>query len=241
MPCRLCREDKQLVEAHIVAKCILKPLFSDAGPLRSISKDVTKYPRRLPTGVYDKEILCSDCDSSFSPWEEYTADLLYELAPKHREGRESGFFEIPNYDYSPLKLCVLSSLWRMSITKREEYEKVALGALYEETIRNMLIAKNPGPPDTLSVAWLQLTDYVGSRVALGTQPVRHGNSTIYNVGLPGFVAVVKVGKNHFPHPFQSLIMMPERPLVFGLKKNVLENDWRDTFQKMRDDYHRRRR
>jgi hypothetical protein len=232
MLCKLCGLEKPHIEAHIVAKCLLKPLFSNAGLLRSISKDVSAHPKRLPTGVYDTNILCADCDSSFGPWEEYTAGLLFDEAPKYRRLARNGFYSIPKYEYATLKLCVLSILWRMSITGQQEYRTVSLGQKYENDIRAMLLAKEPGASDVFSIGWLQLTDYIGSRVAFGTSPARFNNTTLYNLGLPGFVVVVKVGQHHQPHPFQPVIVTPGRPLIFGLKEHRLEDDWKPAFQKI---------
>lgn len=241
MLCRLCHKPKPFIEAHIIAKCLLKPLMSSTGPIRAISKDVTTHPKRLPTGVYDTSILCADCDNLFSPWEDYTSELLFEKAPTFRETAQAGFYLIPEYDYEKLKLCILSILWRMSITKRKEYSNVYLGEKYESKIRGMLLSNNPGSSDTFSIGWLQLTDYIGSRAALGTHPAKHNGVTVYNVGLPGFVAVVKMGQDHKQHPFQPVIMAPDRPLVFGLKEHRLEDDWKPAFLQLWNRYQEKRR
>lgn len=74
MLCRFYEEDNELVEAHIIPRCLLQPLKSRSGPMVLVSKG--SYPKRLPTGQYDDKILCADCDNKFAPWEEYTADLL---------------------------------------------------------------------------------------------------------------------------------------------------------------------
>jgi hypothetical protein len=134
----------------------------------------------------------------------------------YRNLAEKGFYSIPEYDYMTLKLCVLSILWRMSITRQEEYKGVSLGP-YENDIRTMLLAKDPGSPDLFSISWLQLTDYIGSRSALGTASVRYKNATIYNLGLPGFLAVIKVARQHKRHPFQPVIMPPQSPFDFWLE------------------------
>jgi len=55
---------------------------------------------------------------------------------------------------------------------------------------------------------------------------------MYNLGLPGFVAVIKIGEKHHPHVFQTFIMKPEEPLFFGLKEFRLEDDWKPAFQQI---------
>src|ERR1019366_6434777 len=72
--------------------------------------DVSTFRNRRHTGVYDRQILCAECDSSFSPWEEYTAKLLCQTAPAYYKTARDGFYIIPEYDYAKLKLCLLSIL-----------------------------------------------------------------------------------------------------------------------------------
>ena len=230
--CRLCRKEKPLIEAHILARSILEVLQSTAGSLMSISKDVESHPKRLPTGSYDKEILCADCDGIFSPWENYTAELLYKVAGKYRAKGTTWFYFIPDYDYVKLKLCVLSILWRMSISNRPEFRNVTLSPEHENELRELILAKDPGPPDRFSVAWMQLSDHIGTRSVLGTSRSVQTQQKIYNLGLPGFIAIIKVGIDHIRHPFQGVIMAPDKPLFVGLKENRLEDDWKPTFHKL---------
>jgi putative restriction endonuclease len=51
MLCRFCDEEKQLIEAHIIPRCLLQPLNVPPGPMVRVSKD--SYPKRLQTGRYD--------------------------------------------------------------------------------------------------------------------------------------------------------------------------------------------
>ena len=153
MLCRFCEEDKTLIEAHIIARCLHEPLQHPSGPMMLVSKELDSHPKRLRTGQYDSEILCADCDNKFSPWENYTAKLLmtagaYERYREANPGED--FYRIPEYDYASLKLCLLSILWRMSISKLPSFRRIALGP-FEAVIRRMLVDKNPGRTDEFPV------------------------------------------------------------------------------------------
>ena len=84
------------------------------------------------------------------------------------------------------------------------YAEVQLGP-YQDIIRDMILRKDPGEPNVLSVALLQLTGYIGTQSMLGTKRAQR-QPTVYNVGLPGFIAAIKVCKPVIPHPLQQQII-----------------------------------
>jgi hypothetical protein len=107
MLCRLCLQDKKLVEAHIIPRCFLAHLSENEGQMTRLSVEPGSYLQRSQTGEYDSEILCGLCDGSLGPWEEYSADLLYEVARPYAEDHVADeVFSVPQYDYAQLKLCL---------------------------------------------------------------------------------------------------------------------------------------
>jgi len=103
MLCQFCNEDRKLIRAHIIARCLHKPLLDPSGPMMLLSKDLCAYPKRVQTGQYDEGILCADCDNGFSPWERYTAELLM-MTGAHEKSRQENpdqdFYTIAEYDYA---------------------------------------------------------------------------------------------------------------------------------------------
>jgi|ERR1700674_33900 len=231
MKCRLCGEEKKLVEAHIIAKCLLTPLFVQGGPPRIFTKKQNTFPKRIPTGEYDNEILCGGCDRVFSPWEEYTADLLMRknnvyAAAEEAGRRGEGLFKIDSYDYAQVKLCFLSILWRMSISKRPTFKEVALGA-YEERIRAMLRSADPGPWNKLPILIYRLFDEWASGSMFGPMRNTTDGLNVYQIGLPGYYALIKVDNRPMKGIFPGVALAPDVPLCISLqfsdmKKHALE-------------------
>jgi hypothetical protein len=219
MICRFCKEDKTLIEAHIIARCLHEPLQHPSGPMILVSKEPGSYPKRIPTGQYDTEILCADCDNKFSPWENYTAKILmsagaYEKFKEAKPGDD--FYMIPEYDYASLKLCLLSILWRMSISTLPSFKQIALGP-FEAMIRQMLLDKNPGSADAFPVFIVRLTDKVGSDTLRGTERRNREGVNVYDLGLPGYIAVIKVDKRPTPMPLGPRVLDPKKPLTIGIR------------------------
>jgi len=109
--------------------------------------------RDVQTGEFEADILCLDCEGKFSKWESYAKTVLYGgQLPRgnniHMENQRNQhgveFTYIKGIDYTKFKLFLLSVLWRSSISRRPLFKNIALGP-YEEKLRSVLLAEDPGP------------------------------------------------------------------------------------------------
>jgi hypothetical protein len=176
------------------------------------------FPIRAPTGEYDPGILCGACDSSFAPWEEYSAELLHKNAPPININTRKLGSTIPTYDYAALKLCLLSILWRMSVSEREVFERIALGR-YEPLIRELLLRKDPGPPSELPIHIIRYTDPLGWLTMWEPERVKIKGVNFFTFGLPGYKIITKVDRKPFPFPAPVLGagLMPDKALFMFLQ------------------------
>jgi hypothetical protein len=225
--CRLCEQQKELIRAHIIAQCLYEPLKHQSGPMLSISREPRGYPKASQTGEYDPSILCADCDNSFSPWDNYAREMLHHDLPKQavRSGPTGQqFYVVGKYDYARLKLFFLSVLWRMSISSRDAFREVNLGP-FKGQIRAMLLSKDARATEDFAVFVFRYMDQVGSSTVLQTRPERLFGRRVYNVGLPGYIGVVKVDRQPIPIPIGPLVLNPNGPLVIGLRDMQKSPEW----------------
>jgi len=94
------------------------------------------HAKKIPTGTYDQNILCSDCDNAIiGPYENYAkmiiygGDVLVKDNPsfqrmKNQNGLES--MRISNVNYTKFKLFLLSLLFRGSVTSQILFKDVKL-------------------------------------------------------------------------------------------------------------------
>jgi hypothetical protein len=221
MRCRFCDEDKKLIEAHIVPRCLLQPLYSPSGPMVLVNKE--SYPKRLQTGQYDDKLLCADCDNKFAPWEEYAADLLVKggAYDQYQQAKlDENFYTIQSYDFVKLKLCLLSILWKMSISYNDVFKDVRLGP-FEAIIRQMLLDKNPGHTDEFPMVIYRLVGEFDSSTLRPTFPIKDEGVNVYEFGLPGYMVRIKVDKRPTPKPIGNLTLAPGNPLVIGVARSPL--------------------
>lgn len=89
--CKLCGQQAKLVDAHIIPEAFFRDLQTPgASPLQIVSNDSAMYPERSHIGVYDKNIVCKDCELKFVPWDSYAARLLIQGSSTSFQSLEIG-------------------------------------------------------------------------------------------------------------------------------------------------------
>lgn len=156
MKCKLCLQDKPLIKAHIIPDFMYRNLYDENHQIHKVNflDDDKIHTKKIPTGTYDKKILCADCDNNIiSPYENYAKMIIYggdvrtEDDPsfqrmKNQFGLES--MRISNINYTKFKLFLLSLLFRGSVTCQTLFKDVKLKPEDKEKIRLMLLNGDAG-------------------------------------------------------------------------------------------------
>jgi len=141
--CKLCGESKKLCKAHIVPQSFNFPKTPGERPSILMSNHKGFRTKRSQTGVYDPNILCSDCDRKLGDdFDSYAATELLKATNRkpHRLKDKIVLFEYPDCDPDRIIGFALSVLWRASISDQEMYQRVSLGP-YAEKIKSYLLGE----------------------------------------------------------------------------------------------------
>lgn len=134
--CALCDKDKQLIEAHIIPKWAFKYLY----PEGKIQGDAlilvgTGKLSRSRIGLYDREILCSDCDGFFGIYDGYAKEILIN----HSVSSNTDLYElISGVDIEKIRIFLLSVLWRAAVSNLKEFSRISIGP-YRDILQKYFI------------------------------------------------------------------------------------------------------
>lgn len=149
--CQLCLEEKKLLKkSHIIPQFMYKGIFDDQHFMHKLDLSQKKMNlSKQPTGIYDKNILCSDCDRKIiGGLESYASKVLFGgvISDKSRpifDLSTEGLIETSNINYIRFKLFLLTILWRGSISTQDFFKNIDLGP-HADNIRKMILCNNPG-------------------------------------------------------------------------------------------------
>jgi hypothetical protein len=212
MKCKLCGLDNKLVKAHIIPEAFFRPLRSGKNaPLFIRPGD---YVKRAPIGVYDKTILCEDCEAKFGVWDDYGQSLLIQNFNDAQALKENGIvygYIFEGYNYDKLKLFFISVLWRASVSRLEFFRTVSLN-VFEDRAKDHIQNNDPGSADVFSVMLARFDEFDGQRSILNPQPTRFKGINFFVFYLTGLVAYIKVDKRKITGSLRKFVMSPEQDL-----------------------------
>jgi hypothetical protein len=214
MVCRFCGVERALIKAHIVPEAFFRALHDGSGVPQLHTNTPGAYPKRAPVGVYDKSILCRECDNRFSPWDNHAQQVLLrdfaETLAIFHEGTKIGW-RIDRFDYRLFRLFFISLLWRASISTHQYYRRVSVGP-FENKLRQMITDREPGAAETFGIN-LAKFDAPGYTGMLDPHPTRYHGINYCRIYLAGFVAEIKVDHQPPPEPLASLLVREGQPII----------------------------
>jgi hypothetical protein len=143
----MCARERAHAKAHIVPKAFYNILPQE--PLMLFSGKKDSRPKRVPVGIYDKNLLCEACEEEFSHLDDEAARLLKPwprrqqlLKDEHGliiklEGKKAGY-NIGARDTNALLQFFHFLLWRMAETSRPEMRLKLDPPLTERLRRSVL-------------------------------------------------------------------------------------------------------
>ncbi len=146
MKCRLCQEDKPLLNSHIIPEFCYKPVYDGKHRLNELSTDPEIKNQCIRQKGIRERLLCKDCEQLISPAEKYVSEF-FGTHMVRAISKNQKFVRFHGLDYFKLRLFQLSILWRASVSSSKYFANVALGS-HEEVIRNMIFAGNIGESHT---------------------------------------------------------------------------------------------
>jgi hypothetical protein len=149
--CKMCAREGALAKAHIVPKAFYNILPQE--PLMLFSGKKDSRPKRIPSGIYDENLLCEGCEKTFSHLDSEAVRILKPwprrpqlLKDEHGfiiklEGKKAGY-SIQAPDPNALLPFFHFLLWRMAETSRPEL-RLKLDTTLTERLRLSLLSQSP--------------------------------------------------------------------------------------------------
>lgn len=149
--CKLCEEDKPLQRSHILSEFLYEHTYQHFDlddPKKKRLLDLPANPSeklQYPQKGIRERLLCSGCEQHLNRiGERYAADVLKRMDAVTIPSGDSKV-TIPDVEYAPFKLFMMTQLWRMGIASGDRWSQVRLGP-QEKKLREMLRNEDPGTP-----------------------------------------------------------------------------------------------
>lgn len=212
--CKLCRRNAQLRNSHIVPEFLYEDLYNDKNQLMGINGLGSRGWKPLQKGIRE-HLFCETCEQHLNeycekPFREQwvVAAPLPRFWPDHSETWAT-------FDYNSFKLFHLSVFFRAGVSQLPTYANVSLGG-HEETMRNMILAKDAGAQRTYPVFGHAVIHHLSrTLVPMVTRVVqaRFNGHRCYGMIYGGVNWWISVSR-HRNHEFEQVGLQPDGRMPF---------------------------
>lgn len=157
--CALCKEEKDLVNSHIIPERFYSKMYNSKGNMTYASK-LREKKKPIQNGLKEF-LLCKRCDGVvIGEYDKYAIEVIRDR--KHvKEQKYSNCLLWSDLDYNKFKLFHLSVLWRAHIAKKF-FKGVNLSEEVANEIRGYILSGEAPDEYDYPVFGLYLVDYEGN-------------------------------------------------------------------------------
>lgn len=232
--CNLCGEVKELCNAHIIPKAFYYAIRRNNETPSLFYIDQLTYPKKIPVGIYDSTILCSQCDNDIGKYDDYAAKLLLNNNSDVIDYNGGKFIKIETFDYVKLKLFFLSVIWRASISKNDFFSSIDLGE-YDPIIKSVIAKKQLSCDEYFSCILAKYNDDLSNCITNPCKMRSKDGVNYYRMRIAEYVLLIKIDKRPFHSGLNEYIIQPDKPLIIRYKSFKDSSDFRGII-KYFDDY-----
>jgi hypothetical protein len=138
------------VQGHIIPAFQFRPLKKGDGRYYELSPDPAEKEKPGQRG-FTERLFCAECDNERLQRNETYYAKMWNQGPLQVPQEHGRFLIFRDHDYKRTKNCLLSILWRMSLSSHEVFKAVSLGAKHEEILRAGLLADREFAEDEYAV------------------------------------------------------------------------------------------
>ena len=208
MICKLCAAEAPLSKSHIVPEFIFRRMYDNKHRVLEMN-DIEAGKFDLIQKGHTERLLCAKCESRLNKFERHARRLFSdELPPPDME--RAGIIPIANLKYEPLKLFILSVIWRASVSSLPMYHHVKLGR-HEDVIRAMLLNEEAGAWDVYP-CWIFQLLYDGKNdfgVMFEPTYARIEGHRCYRFVFGGFLFMTFVSSHGIPRGYERIAITPD--------------------------------
>lgn len=219
--CCLCGNNRKLIKAHVIPEAFFRLGRVGNEIPYLISDTPNTHKKRSPIGVYDKGILCGQCEPKFSKVDDYGVKVLLKqldiLFLPILCANQIVAFQANSINQELLLRFFIAILWRASVSTHGFYKRIDLGAM-EPMARESIINPNGSIPKQFSAVLFRWVsddekDLLATKVLMDPYPENLDNVSTYRFYFGEIGVSIKADEREFPKDLHTIALLNQPHIV----------------------------
>lgn len=208
--CTLCDLDKPLIKAHLIPKNYFFGIRKTDKHLISLTIGDCLKKKQSQNGIYDKSILCGDCDRKIGVFDTY-AYKVFPVKPDLARTQEGLAYQFPGLDFHRLNKFIFSLLWRFHVSELPLAHYVELDPELSAQIKSNLRQNTKQGFELISYFAVLMLHQKHPRLIQQPTPVEYAGVKCYAFHLAPWKLIIKLNQQPFPGSLEAIKLHPEKP------------------------------
>ena len=190
--CFGCQKETELCNSHIISEFFYKYVYKQERKEFFLITENNKGKKNREQKGYREHLLCRNCEEQLSKFEKYAADFFRKIVnnefnyPKEIKIEEG--LIIKDYNYLFLKRCLLSILWKASISSLPIFSEYNLGS-YNTIIKDLVFNNLEIPWDLfpISISKIKFDNEYTPSIIVSHKKMKFKNKKMYSITLAGYL------------------------------------------------------
>jgi hypothetical protein len=223
LKCTLCDQEKPLIGAHIIPKKYFFGIRGSERNLMELQVGEDDCERKISqSGIKDKSILCATCDQGFGIFDNYAYSLFPpkpDLNKIQRFDENAEIYPLGHVDDRLLKKFIISTLWRLHVTKERMGYQVDLGIQYKGIFKRNLMENSDWGFEYIDCLCFLKLHHTYPDIMQQSFRSKFEGINCYQMFIPPWRLIVRIDKRPFDKLFQKFALIENRPAHAILQRN----------------------
>lgn len=214
--CQYCGIQEASCEAHIIPRKFYQRLMVKERRLLLVGSGRGGNQKQTQSGIWEKGILCSDCDRKIGELDKYA----YSVLPVKVNPSDFGYFDGKNdriclgsIDVERFKRFIVSMAWRASLAKHLLFRHIKLGPYESRCLDYLKGQATPEVAESLQVVLCYQNQPKWNTFMLSPYRTDYGGVTVNQFYLPPWMVILKCDKREFDSRMSGLVLRNGQPVV----------------------------
>jgi hypothetical protein len=226
--CKYHKKQERLCRSHLIPHAFYKKYSADDKGLL-LCEVGAPYTKRVPIGIYDTQIMCSEADNKIGRYDQYATKFFdWKIdAPLYQDMTGRTAYKLESCNFEMLNLFLMSLIWRCHHADIGPFKKFSIGNGFEAKLLAKLLSG-----DRSSATWFQfiLFRFEGSEEPQPFKFPIHSRLEGLNLVLAyllNWKIVIKLDSRPGPEWFRAFAVKPNAPIIIRCEEYLGSNEFKN--------------